>query len=56
MKEAEAFSKGIEQENELLQRELSETKSKLEEEIERKDQLRSEIDINLVREKITVIA
>ena len=47
LKEAEAFSKGVEQENELLQRQLSETKSKLEEEIDTKDQLRSEIDINL---------
>ena len=47
LKEAETFSKGVEQENELLQRQLSETKSKLEEEIDTKDQLRSEIDINL---------
>ena len=47
LKEAETFSKSVEQENRLLQMQLAESKSKLEQEIDRKDQLRSDFDINL---------
>ena len=47
LKEAETFSKSVEQENRVLQMQLTESKSKLEQEIDRKDQLRSEFDINL---------
>merc|ERR1719430_12220 len=47
LKEAETFSKSVEQEKRLLQMQVKESKSKLEQEIDRKDQLRSDFDINL---------
>ena len=47
LKEAETFSKSVEQENRLLQMQLAESKSKLEQEVDRKDQLRSEFDTHL---------
>ena len=47
LQEAKTFSKRVEQENGFLQLQLTESKSKLEEERERKDDLRSEFDTNL---------
>lgn len=44
LKEAESFSKSVEQENRFLQKQLAENKSKLEQEVESKEQVKSDLE------------